>query len=159
STTYYYQVSVTGPNRKTATSATGTFATPAPDLTAPTISDVAMSPLPDGTAAVGWQTDENADSTLLIGAAPDALGARHDGRTDDTHTVGLAGLRPNSTYYYRVQSVDAAGNATVWPAPADPPARFVSAANGVGDRTAQQFRMSASATGTYLRGDDLGAVS
>src|SRR5262249_17376776 len=43
--------------------------------------------------------------------------------------------------------------------PADPPARFVSAANGVGDRTAQQFRMSASATGTYLRGDDLGAVS
>ena len=32
------------------------------------------------------------------------------------------------------------GNATVWPAPADPPATFVSAATGVADLTAPQFR-------------------
>src|SRR5262249_44782286 len=93
STTYYYTVSVTGPNRKTATSAPGTCATPAVDVTPPTISDVGVYPMPDGTAAASWQTDENADSTLLIGQTPDALAARHDGRTDDTHTVGITGLR------------------------------------------------------------------
>jgi len=68
-------------------------------------------------------------------------------------------LQPGATYYYRVKSVDAAGNATVWPAPTDPPATFVAAATGVADLTAQQFRTVSSQSGTSVQQDGLGEVS
>src|SRR5206468_6134901 len=41
------------------------------------------------------------------------------------HSVPLSGLTAGTTYYYRVRSADAAGNATVSPAIANAPASFV----------------------------------
>ena len=131
----------------------------APDQTAPVISQVAARPLPDGTAQVTWSTDEDADATLQIGPQPNSLAELYDDTRDTTHTVVATKLQPGATYHYRVKSVDPAGNATVWPAPTDPPATFVAAANGVADLTAQQFRTVSSQSGTYVQQDNLGEVS
>ncbi len=159
STTYYYRVTVRGPRGTAATSAIGTVTTAALDLLAPVLSGMDVFPLPDGTAAVSWRTDENADSTLLIGGGSNALATLRDDRRDDTHTVVATKLKPGTTYYYRVKSVDAAGNATMWPALSDRPASFVSAGYGVADRTGPQFRTNKGVTGTYIQQDDLGEVS
>ena len=78
---------------------------------------------------------------------------------DVAHTVVATKLQPGSTYYYRVKSVDAAGNATQWPAATDPPATFIAAATGVADLTAEQFRTVSSQTGTSVQQDGLGEVS
>jgi hypothetical protein len=158
-TTYHYRVSVTGPDHQRATATTGTFTTRAADVTAPALSGPDTFPLPDQTAAVSWRTSEDADGTLLIGSRPGALTAYREGATGRSHTVGVSGLRPDTTYYYRVRSADAAGNATVWPAPGSPPARFVTAAYGVADRTGQQFRMSRGGAGLTVHPDGLGVLS
>jgi hypothetical protein len=158
-TTYYYQVTVTDPGGATATSSVKTLRTTAVDAAAPVVSGVSVRPLPDRTAAVRWKTDENADATLFVGTRPDSMVALYDDELDNMHTVVVTKLRPGTTYYYRVRSVDTAGNATVWPAPGDPPARFVSAANGVADLTAAQFRTNDGTTATYVQQDDLGELT
>ena len=159
STTYYYQVKVRGPSGTTAASAVKTVTTAAVDPLPPAVSGVNVFPLPGGTAAVSWKTDENADATLLIGGSGTPLADLYDDRRDNIHTVVATKLNPGVTYYYRVKSVDAAGNATVWPALSDPPASFVSAGNGVSDLTAPQFRTNAGATGVYIQQDGFGEVA
>jgi len=77
-----------------------------------------------------------------LGDAPGAYGRPVPARI--VHLVGggsqfyvkaaLVGLRPATTYHYRVRSVDASGNVTVWPALALAPARLVTTAAGVADR-------------------------
>jgi hypothetical protein len=136
-----------------------TLRTAAADQVAPTVSGVTVIPRPDRTVQVTWRTQENTDGALLIGPAPDALVQLYDDELDNQHTLVAAKLHPDTTYYYRVRSVDAAGNATVWPAPAEPPASFVSAGNGVGDLTAPQYRTTNGRSATYLQEDDLGEVS
>jgi hypothetical protein len=135
------------------------LAAQAADTTPPVISAVATRPLPDGTAEFSWNTDENADATVQVGLQPDKLANFHDDTQDTTHTVVATKLQPGSTYYYRVTSVDAAGNSAVWPAASDPPATFVSSAGGVTDQTAAQFRTVSSQSGTYVQQDQLGEVS
>ena len=157
--TYYYQVKVTGPDGRTATSGVETVRTAAVDQLAPTLSDITATPRPDRTVQVTWRTQENTDGALLIGPAPDALAKLYDDERDNRHTLVAAKLRPDTTYHYRVRSVDAAGNATVWPAPSQPPATFVSAGNGVGDLTVAQYRTTHGRSATYLQEDDLGEVS
>ena len=135
------------------------LAAAAQDSAAPVISSVNARPLPDGTVEVTWGTDENADATLQFGQQPDNLADLHDDTSDVAHTVVATKLQPGSTYYYRVKSVDAAGNATQWPAATDPPATFVAAATGVADMTAEQFRTVSSQAGTSVQKDGLGEVS
>ena len=145
-TTYWYRVRVTAPDGRTTVSPLRTLVTAATDRRAAGVSAVSVLPRPDGTAAVGWRTDESAAATLLIGDAPDALADWPGGLGGRRHTVVVTGLAPQTTYHYRVRSVDAAGNTTVWPAADRPPATFVSAAVGVADFTGPQLR-----TGTALR--------
>jgi hypothetical protein len=142
-----------------STSPVETVRTAAADQLAPTLSDITVIPRPDRTVQVTWRTRENTDGTLLIGPAPDALVELYDDELDNRHTLVASKLRPDTTYYYRVRSVDAAGNATVWPPPSGPPATFVSAGNGVGDLTGPQYRTTNGRAATYLQEDDLGEVS
>ncbi len=135
------------------------LAAAAQDSAAPVVSSVNARPLPDGTVEVTWGTDENADATLQYGQQPDNLVDLHDDTSDVAHTVVATNLQPGSTYYYRVKSVDAAGNATQWPAATDPPATFIAAATGVADMTAEQFNTISSQTGTSVQKDGLGEVS
>src|SRR6185436_18973033 len=47
---------------------------------------------------------------------------------ETAHTVALNGLAPATTYYYRVRSADAAGNATTFPAAPAAPLTFTTTA-------------------------------
>jgi hypothetical protein len=139
-TTYWYRVRVTAPGGRTTVSPLRNLVTAATDRRAAGLSAISVLPRPDGTAAIGWRTDESAAATLLIGTTPDALTERPGDRGGRQHTVVVTRLAPASTYHYRIRSVDAAGNATVWPALDRPPATFVSAAAGVADFTGPQLR-------------------
>ncbi|AKJ04862.1 purple acid phosphatase-like protein [Archangium gephyra] len=65
-------------------------------------------------ADIGWTTDEPASSQVEYGTSS-ALGSATgvDPARTTSHGVSLTGLQPNRTYFYRVRSVDASGNAGV----------------------------------------------
>ena len=125
---------------------------------APTISDVQVFSLPDGTTSVSWETDERADSTVVFGEG--SLSERlYSGNRTREHAVVLTRLQPSTTYQYRVESVDPAGNRTVYPAASAKPLTFVTAGHGVADRSAAQYRMRGGGSGTYLQQDVFGELS
>jgi len=102
--------------------------TAAADVTPPVISGVTASPSTTG-AIITWTTNEASNSTVLYGTASANLNLTATGNTNATsHTVSLSGLASGTTYYYRVQSADAAGNTAASPAPASAPASFTTTA-------------------------------
>lgn len=82
------------------------------DFTGPVITQVGGSGV-DITHEVTWTTDVPATSRVHYGLTP-ALGASSPLDADllKTHTVVLAGLAPESVYYFDVESTDQAGNTT-----------------------------------------------
>jgi hypothetical protein len=151
-TTYWYRVRVTAPDGRTTVSAPQKLVTPAADHRAPVNSKVSVLSRPDGTAAVTWDTDESAATTLQVGVKANALADWPSDLSGKQHTAVVTGLEPRTTYYYRLRSVDPSGNVTVWPALSRPPAKFVTTAVGVADYTRASQR-SGTATGTTV-GDD-----
>ncbi len=102
-----------------------TYGIPAPDTTPPTITNVAAAPATDGTAAISWHTDEASTSRVQFGTSPASLtGDVIDGARVTDHGMSLTGLAAGTTYYYRVTSVDAAGNAATSPVTGSAPASF-----------------------------------
>ena len=100
-------------------------ATYEPDTTAPTISAVAATAAPAGSATVSWTTNEASDSRVDYGTDPANLGQSTNAAAFVTaHSVQLTGLTPATTYYYRVRSADGSGNAASSPAPPAAPASF-----------------------------------
>src|SRR5262249_15159951 len=91
------------------------------DVTPPVISAVVATPGPTGTTAhVTWSTDELATSSVSYGTSPGTLGSTVSGGSLVlSHALDLASLTPATTYYYRVSSIDRAGNPATFP---DPPA-------------------------------------
>ncbi|MFC1999232.1 fibronectin type III domain-containing protein [Chloroflexota bacterium] len=121
-TTYHYRVKSDG-----AVSVDYSFTTQ-DDTVDPTISAVASSVIGPSTAIVSWRTNELATSQVVYSTTSHAGESYPDGAaaraaygiwsSEDTtlvlvHGVGLAGLLPDTTYYYRVISKDAADNPTV----------------------------------------------
>jgi hypothetical protein len=133
-----------------ARSASQPPAVPVTDDVAPSLSAPTIFALPDGTASVAWTTGEAASTELRYGSSAGLLdrGGFDTGRALG-HGVVLTQLAPDTTYYYRLISTDAAGNRTVWPAADRPPASFVSAASGVADRHLARLQ-SGSRAGTLL---------
>ncbi|HEY6865928.1 MAG TPA: DUF4082 domain-containing protein, partial [Candidatus Eisenbacteria bacterium] len=122
------------------------------DTTPPTISAVVVTPLSDGTAGVSWTTDEPSDSRVDYGGAPAALTqSASSAALVTSHALTLTGLTPNTVYYYRVLSTDAASNTAVSPAlPADP-ASFTSPPPACfEDKTAAQFAAGDTTGGSYV---------
>src|SRR5213075_237881 len=74
------------------------------DVTAPVISAVTATPGPTGTTAtVAWTTDEFANSSVVYGTSPGALGTTvSSGVLLVSHSLGLTSLVPATTYFYRV---------------------------------------------------------
>src|SRR6185503_3328782 len=82
------------------------------DTTAPALSAIAASSITASTARIMWTTSEPATSTVDHGTTT-GYGQTATGAASVTsHDVSLAGLAPSTLYHYRVNSVDAAGNAT-----------------------------------------------
>jgi phosphodiesterase/alkaline phosphatase D-like protein len=98
---------------------------PTVDTMPPAISQVSASPA-SSTAVVTWSTDEAADSRVDYGPS-EALELSASGAALVTaHSLTLSGLIPGTTYYYRVTSNDAGGNAST--SPEGPPASFTTSA-------------------------------
>jgi Purple acid Phosphatase, N-terminal domain len=97
----------------------------APDGGAPAVAQLSDVAQDNGTASVTWKTSEGADSKVVYGSEPEALSRQVANAVPATsHDIDLRGLRARTTYYYRVQSRDSAGNITVNPPPGTPPASF-----------------------------------
>lgn len=109
----------------TMTQATG-FSTAA-DSTAPTISAVTASAVTGTTATITWTTNEPADGEVFFRRQTDPAYQQTtiDATLVTSHSTGLTGLTPSTTYEYYVRSTDAAGNA----ASSTPTKTFVTAAN------------------------------
>ena len=115
-TTYYYRVTSVDAATNSATSPTTpaaplTFVTPAPDTTPPVISSVSAVPGANGSATITWSTNELSTSRVDYGTDSGALNLNFSAPALVTaHSLALSGLLPNTTYYYRVTSADAATN-------------------------------------------------
>ncbi|MFA6003657.1 MAG: right-handed parallel beta-helix repeat-containing protein, partial [Elusimicrobiota bacterium] len=87
------------------------FDATAADTTAPAISAVAAGAISSGSAAIGWTTNEAADTQVEFGLTT-AYGqstALNPVKTT-SHGAGVSGLTASTLYHYRVKSRDAAGN-------------------------------------------------
>lgn len=109
----------------TMTQATG-FSTVA-DTAAPTITVVASAGVGGTVATITWTTSESADSQVFYRKQGGTTYQQTplDATMVTSHSIGLAGLAPSTTYEYYVVSSDAAGN----DATSTPVKTFVTAAN------------------------------
>ncbi len=79
-------------------------------------------------AVITWATDEPASARVNYGTSPAALTlTSYRASLQLSHTRTLSGLASATTYYYRVVSIDAAGNAATFPTSANPPLSFTTA--------------------------------
>jgi peptidoglycan hydrolase-like protein with peptidoglycan-binding domain len=87
--------------------------TSTPDVVAPVISQVSSTGITYAAAHITWTTNESANSkvwygtTSPVGTSSPSASA---GALVVNHDLMLTGLTANTTYYYVVESVDAAGN-------------------------------------------------
>lgn len=81
----------------------------------PVISGIGASPVHSSSATVNWTTNEPAGSQVDYGTSPGSYpySTTLDPAPVTSHSQTLTGLKPNTTYYYRVRSTDPAGNAAV----------------------------------------------
>jgi hypothetical protein len=88
--------------------------TPTTGPTPPVISNVAPSGVTSSNATISWTTNAPADSQVAYGTTT-AYGSTTtlDTTQVTSHSQTLSGLSPSTTYHYRVQSKDAAGNPAV----------------------------------------------
>lgn len=113
-TTYYFIIQNTDASGNTRTSAQGSFVTGSvADVTAPVISGVAVGSLSTSSATVSWNTNESASSKVYLSTSS-PVGTSSATWTNagllSGHSAPLAGLLPNTTYYFIVQATDASAN-------------------------------------------------
>ncbi|MCE5230203.1 fibronectin type III domain-containing protein [bacterium] len=84
----------------------------APVWAAPEISKVGAAPVGDNWAQIQWTTDQNADSVVEYGLTKEYGGNKEDKNSYTGHRLTLFGLKPLTTYHYRVVSRNAAGEAS-----------------------------------------------
>ena len=84
------------------------------DTTPPVISGVDISHITESNATINWVTDEPATSQVEYGQT-DAYGLTSalDEELTTSHSLALIGLTANTTYHFRLKSVDKAGNISV----------------------------------------------
>ncbi len=90
--------------------ATEWIANPVPDTDPPVIETGPTATPSDCSALISWTTDENATSTVYWGLTA-GLGSETTvaGYTKN-HSVTVGGLTPDTTYFYKVSSLDLSGN-------------------------------------------------
>jgi hypothetical protein len=80
------------------------------DQSAPIISGVAATSVTTTSAVIVWTTNEGADSRVDIGTTPAYGTVLTDPAPVTSHSIPVTGLTPNTTYHFKVRSVDGAGN-------------------------------------------------
>lgn len=80
------------------------------DSAPPAIGTVSVS-AGQTSAVLTWTTSEPATATLVYGlSASYGVGEAESSTLSTTHSVSLGGLSPGTTYHYRIDAFDAAGN-------------------------------------------------
>ncbi len=110
STTYTYRVA--------ARDAAGNVSAPSAPVSVTTppfvITGVGSSSITSTGAVIGWSTDRPANSQVEYGAtAAYGLLTALDAGLTQSHSQALSGLTQNTTYHYRVRSVDGGGHLVV----------------------------------------------
>lgn len=81
------------------------------DTNPPVISGVDISRITESSVTVKWETDEAATSHVEYGKTTDyGLTTILDKELATSHSVTLTELKPETTYHFRIKSVDEAGN-------------------------------------------------
>ncbi len=123
-TTYYYKVTAEDNDGNVSNYSTvvsddpnGTGGT---DVSSPTISNITTSSVGSNSITVTWETDEVSDSYIDYiteeggdFSSADTVGLttmRNNAAGLGVHSVVLTNLAPNTTYYFRVRSLDPDGN-------------------------------------------------
>ncbi len=92
----------------------GTGSTTPPDVTAPVVSGITLSGLASTSVTVNWTTNEAANSKVYFGTTtPLNLGSASvvsSSTLGTNHSLMLSGLATSTTYYFVVESKDAANN-------------------------------------------------
>jgi len=115
STTYYFLVESSDASSNKATSSEGSFTTlPTPDTTAPVISSVSATSTAATIADITWTTDEASDSVVWYSTTTpvdtNTASSTSSNTLTTSHSVSLTGLTASTTYYFIVESTDAASN-------------------------------------------------
>lgn len=115
-TTYYYEVQSTDPSGNTAVDNNGayyTITTSTPDTTPPVITNIATSDTTHNSATVTWTTNEPSNTVVHYGITTNLGSTKQKPALVTSHSLTLANLLPETTYYYEVQSTDLKGNTAV----------------------------------------------
>ena len=135
-------------------------ATYAVDDAAPLISNLAQVVQANGNATVTWDTNEPSDSRVDYGTNPSSLASSQSSSAPvSSHSVQLNGLDPNTTYYYRVTSSDAAANSSTEPPGAQSPRSFTTPSTNLTDTTAADFGAGSPGADTYVAETGNGEVT
>ncbi len=121
-TTYYFRVRSSDAAGNAVTSGEFSLTTdetpppPPPDTTAPVITvPPAAGSVGETSASITWRTDEASDSVVQYGVTSTSWGNYSNTKTSaslvTSHSIALSSLSAGTTYYFRVRSSDAAGNA------------------------------------------------
>lgn len=87
---------------------------PQPYTPPPVISEVEISNITDVNATITWQTDKPATSQVEYGETNSySLITPPNEELINSHSITLAGLKPNIPYHFRVKSEDASGNEAI----------------------------------------------
>lgn len=159
-TKYYYRITSTdtGGARKTwpaAGLAPATFTTPRADLTKPTVTESAVTALPDGTALVRWTTSEPSAGVIRWGRGSTGLTlTAQSPAVGRSHSVLLSQLKPDRTYWISTEATDAAGNQTITRA-----RRFASPSFGVAEQLAASFARGSTSGNAKVEASGSGSVT
>ncbi|MBN1761988.1 MAG: fibronectin type III domain-containing protein [Methanomicrobia archaeon] len=87
-----------------------------PDLTPPLITNVSGVSTGKDSVVIAWETDEPSDSVVKYGTQPETyIETASNASYVMQHSFTIAGLRPNTTYYFVVNSTDPSSNAAQSP--------------------------------------------
>jgi len=105
---YYFVVNSTDSSSNKGSSSPSSFTTL--DLNAPVIADIGTMNVTKTSAVVVWSTNEASTSVVEYGTTDKYGLVASDAAYLMQHSVSLSGLTKNTTYYFRVKSLDAASN-------------------------------------------------
>ncbi len=91
---------------------TGSFGTQigTPDVTAPIISNIAVSAITSSAATISWTTDELATSVVNYGSTASYGSNINNSSLTTNHVLNLPNLSANTGYHFQVVSLDASDN-------------------------------------------------
>src|SRR5262249_35291297 len=122
-----------------------------PDATPPVISAGSTANVSSQSAPITWNTDEPSTSRWDYGTSAGALNLNATTPALGTgHSITLTGLTPGVTYYHRVTSAAASGNASTSPPSAGAPTPFTTPAGSFRDSTAADFSAGTLDANGYL---------